>query len=293
MSYESIVQPDTTLSGIETRGLSRMVLAIRSREPAEKEVDYNQKLCRLAKLFPFFRAVQVGYDTSGSRTNTSPLSTYAKVVRASMPKRVILDTRFARDSHEGMIKDFIDYEKEMHEIKRKIRSSTIEQKKQDRNWPGFILGSPDEITIDVDMKTSVALISESFSMARNLGSGITAVIGTSRKPHSQYNIDVVEHEIGLVDTLLASKYNFRRNVITGIASSRKLNEYCEPLGVSVSCTGASLTQYDPDGLFSHAEARDLRDYVDLDVGFIFGSVMMGNKDPYDVALGHAVILGEE
>ena len=278
------------LSEQEVRGLSRIVLAIHSRIPHETAKEYDEKLCSLKNLIPLVSAVQVGYDSSGSRRDTSPLTLHAKVAELN-PRRVILDTRFARDSWEGMSTDLIDYTKEFGHKQMAIRSLEIETRKVKRGEQKFMLRIPDELTVDVDLKTSHELASRTAGAVQARHSTFAAVVGTSRKPNSEYAVDPAEYSCDLIEMLgEAGLKNFR--AITGVHKVGFVVDSCLDTGVTVSCTGAFLPEYDLTGEYRHPGGVDLREVADVDTTFIVGSPILAARSPYEALLAHATVLGD-
>lgn len=291
---EVLMEKSNDLSEVEIRGLGRIVLAVRSAKPSETGSLYQDKLISLSGLFPYLNAVQVGYDSVGSRTDTSPLSLFCKV-NALQPSHSILDTRFARDSWEGMLKDLIDFDKEVKHKEDQIRRNEIEVRKQRLGSRPFNLPTPDEITLDVDVKTSHDLLRETDKWLMNSrstkGSSLTAIVGTSRKPLEQYNVDVDAYALDMVQTILNAGINCKR-VVAGVCSAKTIAPFCNENGLESSFTGAYLPQYDLSEVYRHEASLDLRGVSHIDASFVLGTPIFSSKEPRHTLLHHAQILGE-
>jgi hypothetical protein len=291
---EILLEKDNSLSEAEIRGLGRILFAVRSAHPSEKPASHTDKLLSLRGLFPYLNAVQVGYDSVSSRTDTSPLSLFCKV-KTLHPDNTILDTRFARDSWEGMLKDLIDYDKEVKHKEEEIRRNKIEERKQSLGTKPFVLPAPDEMTIDVDVKTSHELLKKTddwlFNSRSTRGSSLTAIVGTSRKQLEQYNVDVDAYSLDMVQTVLDAKIRCNR-VVAGVCSARAIAPFCKANNIEPSFTGAYLPEYDLNEIYRHEASLDLREVAEIDASFVFGSPIFGNRSPRDVLLHHAQILGE-
>jgi hypothetical protein len=291
-----LLEKDNNLSKAEIRGLGRIVLAVRSANPSDKSTSHKDKLMELSGLFPYLNAVQVGYDSVGSRTDTSPLSLFCKVKALKPKHNTIIDTRFARDSWEGMLKDLIDYDKEVKHKEDLINRNAIESRKQRLGGSAFKLPAPDEITIDVDVKTSHELLRETdkwlFKSKSARGSSLTAIVGTSRKPLQQYNVDVDSYALDMVQTILDAGIACKR-IVAGVCSARAIAPFCIDNNLEPSFTGAYIPEYDLNGIYKHQAALDLRDVADINGSFVIGSPVFGNRGSRDVLLHHAQILGEK
>jgi len=279
------------LSAQEVRGLSRIILAVHSSRANENTAVFQDRLVGVRNLIPHVAGVQVAYDMSESAQDTSPLSTYKKVVRYQ-PKRAILDTRFARDNWDGMNRDIRDYQKEFIKQEEAIQRQEAEVRKASMGRPKFRLRRPDEMTVDIDMKASQQLISKTALLAETNHTLMAAIVGTSRKPLTEYGSDPADHTCELIDLIVGSGVEHFR-AVTGAAEAKKVSEHCEGRSIDVSYTGGFLPEYDLDGRFKHAAGVDLRELIGIEGNFVMGTPIWEADNAYDALLAHASVLGEE